>query len=65
MCVNESIHIQTPFNFDRHPSKERKEHVGKELPRAKPSLLDFHANESKAKQDRLTCMHMCITIFRA
>ena len=53
-CVHvcESISLfQTPFTFDHRPLERVKECSRMEMPRTKASLLDFHANENRAKQE--------------
>ena len=43
--------VQTPFNFGDHPLANVNEFCGKEFPRTKASLLDFHTSENPTKQE--------------
>lgn len=46
-------HFQTPFNFGHHPPEMELESPGKELPKTKAALLDFHASENPVKQNKV------------
>ena len=52
---------QTPFNFGPHPFEMEQESHGKELPKTKAALLDFHASENPTKQRMQVLSNVCFS----